>query len=49
MIIEDKYLQEQLNTEKEESRDFSSDDDRILKAIISEGVDEPTDYLIKCI
>jgi hypothetical protein len=38
-----------LNIEKEESRDFSTDDDRILKAIIGEGIDEPTDCLIKCI
>jgi hypothetical protein len=38
-----------LNIEKEESKDYSTDDDRILKAIISEGIDEPTECLIKCI
>jgi len=43
-------LQEQFDaTKKESAAEDSIDDDRILKAIINEGVDPSTDYLLKCI
>lgn len=49
-IIEDQYLQEQFDaTKKESAAEDSIDDDRILKAIINEGVDPSTDCLLKCI